>query len=243
MGAGDDAQNKGLDQTKGFTNFSHIATPADLASTFVRDRVTAMSQKGIKATIDLGLVLWCGAPTYRNLCPDWAARWETWKTNNASILTSDKVLAFAILDEPFNRKANMPQYEAAAAKVKTDFPWAKTWMVEAACVVYGDNCGYFPGGGAYAAYTGTLPNIDWIGIDSYGIHPNTNTTFLQALHPAQDQIPRPQVGLHLWTATGIRATARSPRTPAAWAASPASGTTPPATTSTPSPGRLHLGPV
>jgi hypothetical protein len=168
VGSGDDAQNQGLDQTKGFTNFSHISTAADLASTFVRDRVTVMSQKGIKATIDLGLVLWCGAPTYRNLCPDWAARWETWKTNNASILTSDKVLAFAILDEPFNRK---------------------TWMVEAACVIYGDNCGFYPGGGAYAAYTGTLPNIDWIGIDSYGIHPNTDITFQRARTRLKGKFP------------------------------------------------------
>ena len=192
VGAGDDTQNRGLDETKGFTNFAHIASKADLTGAdryFVRDRVTAMSQRGIKATIDLGLVLWCGAPTYRNLCSDWAQRWETWKTNNASILTSDKVLAFAILDEPFNRRANMTHYETAAAKVKADFPWAKLWMVEAACVVYGDNCGYYPGYGAFAAYTGTLPNIDWIGLNSYAIRPSTDNTFQKARTRMKQKFP------------------------------------------------------
>lgn len=190
VGAGDDTQNRGLDQTKGFTNFAHIATPADLSSTFVRDRVTAMSQRGLKATIDLGLVLWCGSgspATYKNLCTDWAQRWETWKTNNASILTSDKVLGFTILDGPFGRNASMTHYDLAAAKVKTDFPWAKTLMIEAACVVKGQ-CGSTTYT-LFNSYSGGLPSIDWVGLSGYGIHPATDSTYQSALTKLKNKYP------------------------------------------------------
>lgn len=190
VGSGDDTQNRGLDQTKGFTNFSHIATPADLASTFVRDRVTAMSQRGVQATIDLGLVLWCGSggtATYGTLCANWAQRWETWKVNNATILTSDKVLGFTILDGPFGRNANMTHYDTAAAKVKTDFPWAKTLMFEAACVVKGQ-CGTTTYT-SFTNYTGGLPNVDWVGLSGYGIHPATDSTYQSALTKLKNKFP------------------------------------------------------
>ena len=188
-GTGDDAANRGLDETKGFTNFSHIATPADLSSPFVSSRVTAMAQRGLKATIDLGLVLWCGSG-YRNLCSDWTTRWQIWKANNAGILTADKVLGFAILDGPFARNANMAHYEAAAAQVKTDFPWAKTFMIEAACVVKGQ-CGttVYP---AWINYTGTLPNIDWVGLNGYAIRPLTDPTYQTALNKLKNRYPSKQ---------------------------------------------------
>src|SRR5262249_36589692 len=55
-GADDDI---GLTLTKGFANFAYVSTSADLSSTFVRDRVSALSQQGEKAVIGLPLVLWC----------------------------------------------------------------------------------------------------------------------------------------------------------------------------------------
>jgi hypothetical protein len=179
VGAADDTQ--GLYQTRGFTNFAHVEAGLDLASPFVRDRVNAMNQQGIIATINLGVVLWCAdAGGYRQLCPDWQQRWHTWKLNNASILTPAKVLAFDVLDEPFNRGASMLDYERATAAVKADFPWAKIYMTEAACVVLNQPCGLNPASGALSRYGGTLPNVDWLGLDEYGIHPATDSTFRDA---------------------------------------------------------------
>ncbi len=157
-GADDDLS---LNQTQAFTNFTYIGTKADLADTFVSDRVNALSEKGLKAIVDLGLVLWCdygGGGSYQYLCSDWAQRWATWKQNNAGILTSAKVLAFAIHDEPFNNRVLMTDYETATQRVKADFPWAKILMTESACVV-ASTCS--PQG--FGGYLGSLPGIDWLG--------------------------------------------------------------------------------
>jgi hypothetical protein len=178
-GADDDL---GLSLTHGFANFAHLSSPADLASPFVLDRVNALSQKGLKATIDLGIVLWCdydGTRSFRSLCLDWLQRWETWKQNNAAILAPDKVLAFSILDEPFNRGAIMTDFEAAAQKVKADFPWAHTWLVDSSCVIAG-TCSSLWLSPGLSGYQGNLPGIDWIGVDGYGIHPQTDPTFQRA---------------------------------------------------------------
>jgi hypothetical protein len=187
-GADDDLS---LSNLNGFANFAHLSTPADLASTFVRDRVNALSQKGWKATIDLGLVLWCdydGNGSYRSLCWDWVQRWTTWKQNNASILTADKVLAFDILDEPFNRGTYMTDFETAAQRVKADFPWAKTWMTEAACVIAGTCSSNWPSPGL-GGYQGSLPGIDWLGLDAYGIHPSTDWAYQNARTTLKGRFP------------------------------------------------------
>jgi hypothetical protein len=178
-GADDDF---GLNLTQGFANFAHVSSPADLASPFVLDRVNALARKGLKATIDLGVVLWCdydGTGSYRSLCLDWLNRWEIWKQTNAAILTPDKVLAFAILDEPFNRGAIMTDFEAAAQKVKADCPWAKIWLVDSSCVIAGScsSLWFSPG---LSGYQGSLPGIDWIGVDDYGIHPRSDSTYQSA---------------------------------------------------------------
>jgi hypothetical protein len=186
VGVGDDDSSLGL--AKDFANFAYLSTSANLADTFVLNRVNALSQKGFKATIDLGLVLWCdydGSGSYRQLCWDWTQRWTTWKQNNASILTSDKVLAFDILDEPFARGAYMTDFEAATQRVKADFPWAKIFMVEAACVITG-TCRDIP---ALTYYAGSLPGIDWLGLDAYGIHPQTDSDFANARAIMKSRFP------------------------------------------------------
>ncbi|HEX2223959.1 MAG TPA: hypothetical protein VHN15_07120 [Thermoanaerobaculia bacterium] len=184
VGGADD--DNALNQTKGYTNFAHIATDANVSSTLVRDRVLAMSQKGIKATIDLGKVFWCGS-SYAYLCGDYQTRWNTWKATNASILTSDKVLAFAIRDEPFYNKVNIAGYETAAQLVKTDFPWAKIFLVEAACAVRGSCHG--SSHTAFASYAGTMPNVDWVGVDEYAIRPTINTGYKTAVQKLKTKFP------------------------------------------------------
>lgn len=194
VGGADDDQ--ALSRTYGYTNFAHISATANPADTFVRDRVTALAQKGSKAVIDLGLVLWCDyygeQNKWRYLCNDWLSRWNQWKSVNAGILTSDKVIAFSIRDEPFNYNVSMTSFEQAAAQVKTDLPWAKLLLTEAACVIARDDCGIFPHAGAFNSYRGTLPNIDWIGVDDYAIHPGTDSTFQSAVNQMKARFPSKQ---------------------------------------------------
>ena len=205
LGTADDTANRGLNETKGYTNFSHIAQGPDPASTFVRDRVTAMNARGVKATIDLGQLFWCGT-NWRVLCTDWQARWNTWKTTNLSILSPDKVLAMTVRDEPFNYDVNMTQYDQAAAFVKADplvGSWVKLWLIEAGCVVANGNCGVYSGSNAWNRYTGTLPSTDWIGIDEYKTHPATNSTFQSALAKVKTKFPsKPRIYVMdgYWTA-------------------------------------------
>jgi hypothetical protein len=181
VGGADDDQ--ALGQTKGFTNFAHLSAGVDVRDPFIKNRVSAMAPLGVKAVIDLGKVLWCdydSSNRYLWICGDWAQRWKDWKDFNITILTPDKVIAFAIRDEPFNYNVNMNDFEQAAARVKSDLPWVKLLMTEAACVVARDDCGFFPGSAAVSRYGGTLPNIDWIGLDVYQIWPKTDTTFQYA---------------------------------------------------------------
>ncbi|HKO55422.1 MAG TPA: hypothetical protein VJ276_06050 [Thermoanaerobaculia bacterium] len=190
-GSADETNNRGLDETKGFTNFSHIAVTADPADTTLRDRVAAMNARGLKATIDLGQLLWCGT-NYRALCSNWQTRWSTWKTTNASILTSDKVLALVPRAEPFNYAVSMTQYDQAAAFIKADATvgsWIKLWLVEAACVVANDDCGAYPGSHAWGLYTGALPSIDWIGLNAYAINPSSDPVYQEALDKMKSRFP------------------------------------------------------
>lgn len=185
-----------LNKTFGYTNFAHISTTANPADTNLGNRVTALAQKGSKAVIDLGLLLWCDRPgevnKWRTLCVDWLSRWNQWKSVNAGILTSDKVLAFSIRDEPWNYDVSMTDFETASAQVKGDLPWAKLYVTEAACVIVYDNCGIFPHSGAFNRYQGTLPNIDWIGVDDYAIHPATDATFRYAVNRMKAKFPTKQ---------------------------------------------------
>ncbi len=190
VGSADD--DVSLGKTKGYTNFAHLSTTTYINDTFVKTRVTALSQRGSKAMIDLGYVLWCdyeGTGLYREVCWDWYSRWNQWKSFNATILTSDKVLAFGIRNQPFNHNVNMWEYEMLAAQVKADFPWAKLYLAEAACVIANDDCGWFPGAGAFWSYNGTLPNIDWIGIAVEGVRPSTDPTFLNARNAMKSRFP------------------------------------------------------
>lgn len=186
-GADDDVS---LQRTRGFTNFAYLVASDQPASPLVRDRVSAMARVGIKAIIELEPVLWYDANhdgARETLRRDWLKRWRTWKRQNAGVLSRDKVLGFAILDEPFLSGVSMPEYELAARKVKMDFPWAKLLLVEAACAVEGQ-CGATPVPG-FERYTGNLPGVDWVGLDAYGIHPATDPLYQRALSRLKERFP------------------------------------------------------
>ena len=102
------------------------------------------------------------------------------------------MLAFSIRDEPWNYDVNMTQFEQASAQVKGDLPWAKLYVTEAACVITNDDCGWFASSGAFNRYQGTLPNIDWLGVDAYAIHPATDSTFRNAVSRMKAKWPTKQ---------------------------------------------------
>lgn len=187
----------GLDKVKGFTNFSYISTQADIYDPTLAIRVNAMSQRGMKAVLELGKVLWCdydGSGYYRTLCSDWQQRWINWKIYNSGILTDAKVLGLVVRDEPFNWDVSMSQYDDAAARIKGDLvaasqPNIKIWLLESACVVAGEPCGPNPGSGAFDRYQGTLPNVDWIGLNAYFIHPETDPMYQLALSRIKARFP------------------------------------------------------
>jgi hypothetical protein len=181
-GADDDLS---LANTKGFTNFAAFSTDTNLADTFLRTRISAMAPYGIKALIDLGNVLWCDYSPDDSLdyvlCDNWQQRWTTWTHNNADVLSPDKVIAFAIRDEPFRWDVDGTQYDAVSQVVKSTFPWVKIYLPESACVLEGycqsaKGQPEFPT--SYSRYHGNLPYVDWIGLNSYAIHPTTNSAYL-----------------------------------------------------------------
>ncbi|HJQ37377.1 MAG TPA: hypothetical protein VKB93_09580 [Thermoanaerobaculia bacterium] len=191
--AGNADDDRSLDMTKGYTNFSHVATRDSPLDPFVRDRVTALAQRGIKATIDLGRVLYCDYDAslhFHQRCNDWETRWSQWKAFNAGILSSDKVLGFTVLDEPFSRGVDMAQHDQVVQRVKSDFPWAKIFLFDNPCGILDLPCGYaqfYPG--SFDAYQGTLPGVDWVSTSDYGRMPSTNPTFLSARAKLKNRFP------------------------------------------------------
>lgn len=171
-GAEDDVSLTGTDS---YTNWGWVITNDTATSTWATQRINAMAQHNMKAIVELGKLLWCPGSNYTRLCSDFAARWQAWKTANASVLTSDKLLAFSIRDEPFHNGVNPWDWQAAAAMVKADFPYAKIILVEAsvaaACV--STPC-YFD------QYKHVVTTVDWIGTDRYAIDPATDQIFQTA---------------------------------------------------------------
>lgn len=166
-----------LASTKNYTNFTHTAasTPQDF---YFLSKVNNINSRGLKVTIDLSEIFFAGT----SLRADWQQRWTDWKTYNASILTSAKVLAVTPHDEPLTHGVSLSDVETAAAYIKSDtnLSWLKIWWIEAACKVAWDNCGDYPYNNAFANATSSIPHIDWVGLDIYAIHPATDSTFQTA---------------------------------------------------------------
>lgn len=176
-----------INQTKGFTNFAHLAASVNLNDDILRLHVNSLVQNGLKVTLNLGVVFWCqdAQGYYKALCPDWAQRWALFMLNNADILTPSKIIAMDVLDEPMLRQANMAQYEMAVQAVKTAYPWVKVYMAEGACAI--ENTCPMPSG--YNSYFGNLPGVDWLAVDKYGIHPATDVEYRNAVTHIKQRFP------------------------------------------------------
>lgn len=109
---------------------------------------------GMKAVVELSHVFVLGRTG--TLLPDWYDRWQTFVEANRSRLTPDFVAAFLVMDEPLLRGMTVSEVETLVSVVKETFPNLPTALVENANLV--------------AQLPDPLPpELDWIGIDSYGV--------------------------------------------------------------------------
>lgn len=133
-GGGDSAM---LDRTAPYINFGYFITDGSPTNTAATSAVNRIVGRDMKVLVELGQLLWAPGTnsTYRSLHPDFRNRWNTWKSYNPTIFSSEKILAFLVRDEPFQNRVNIDQYELAAQMVKQDFPWAKIILIEAAVAV------------------------------------------------------------------------------------------------------------
>lgn len=182
-GGGDTAM---LDRTAPYTNFGYFSTDASPSSVAATNTVNRIAGRDMKAIIELGKLLWAPGSnsTYRSLYPDFRTRWNTWRSYNASILSSDKIIAFLVRDEPFLNQVNMDSYEVAAQMVKQDFPWAKILLVEAAHAVADSNPSSY-----FNVNRSRINTVDWIGVDRYAIDPTTDTIFRAAVPKLKQSYP------------------------------------------------------
>ena len=176
-----------LDRTASYINFGYFITDENYGSRNASFRINAMAQGDMKAIVELGQLLWnpnsSGRP-YRTLYSNYLTRWNTWKSANASALTSDKVLGFLIRDEPFSQDVNITQWEVAARMVKQDFPWAKIMLIEAAVTVNNPNPASY-----FNQNYPRIQTVDWVGLDRYFIDPTTDSVFRTAVTKMKQSFP------------------------------------------------------
>lgn len=179
-GAGRDLD---IDGTAPYTNWGQVITDQNPASTYASERIEALSQRNLKAIVELGKLLWYPNDGYRTLHSDYTARWNTWKTANQYALTSGKVLGFIVRDEPMHNRVNAYHWEAAAKLIRRDFPWAKILMVEAGVAIncYAD-CPFYDN-------AGVIQTVDWVGVSAYRLHPVTDTWYQNAVATLKQYFP------------------------------------------------------
>jgi hypothetical protein len=182
-GGGDSAM---LDRTAPYINFGYFITDANPGSTAATGAVNRIVGRDMKVLVELGQLLWAPGSnsTYRSLYPDFRNRWNTWKSSNPTIFSSEKIIAFLVRDEPFRNRVNIDQYELAAQMVKQDFPWAKIILVEAADTVYDPSPSSY-----FNINRSRINTVDWIGVDRYAIDPTTDPIFRAAVTKFKQSYP------------------------------------------------------
>jgi hypothetical protein len=178
-GAEDDVSLTGTDS---YANWGEVITDSVAGSTWATQRINALAAHNMKAVVELGQLLW--RPPYGQLYSNFQTRWNTWKAANASVLNSTNVIAFIIRDEPFWSGVDIASYQAAAAMVKADFPWAKILLLEAAVAVADPN----PGSNFNQAWQ-QITTVDWVGVNRYAINPASDATFQTAVAKIKQRYP------------------------------------------------------
>lgn len=156
-----------------YTNFSYISGIHDQP---ISSQVTAIKNKGLKAVIDLGQVLWCPDDPNNlyltwHLCSDpylegtYTDRWNYWVAINSSFtLNSNNVLAFSVMTEQTSRGISVADLQTATALVKQTFPNIPTMVIDSADDI------------VRLGNTYQLPtNVDWVGMFKYYVHPSSDS--------------------------------------------------------------------
>lgn len=163
-----------LSQVSSYSNFSYIA---GVYGQSITTQLTNLHNQGMRAVIDLGRVLWCTDSDPNDfeakwyLCPDYQARWQQWTAQNPLVLDSGYVAAYSVMTEPTKRAVNGDVTAMAAA------------MDEAACYLKStatiptmmiDNA---PDVLAVGSLYPVPQKVDWVGVSSYYVHPDSDTVF------------------------------------------------------------------
>lgn len=171
-----------VERTAPYTNF--VAFGTTLTDPGFVAQVQALAASRQLAIVNVAPVLWdfsrSPAPL---LFDDWPSRWEEWASANASVLNSSNLLALRVFDEPFHLGIDMQGYEAVCARIKQTFPWVKVLLVE------GTSTSAFLNSSNYHSGGGRLPNVDWLAVDAYSIHPASDPTFRDWLGTLKGYFP------------------------------------------------------
>lgn len=141
---------------------------SNIAQMYVRNyydtiisRVNLMDAHCVRPVIDISAVFYftadSNAPSGKNydLHPDYVSRWNTFRTTNISVLDSNKIAAFYIMDEPYWNGLDFNELNQTCVLVKQDFPEIPLMFIEAWPVV--DSV--------------VVPvDIDLLGFDKYGVY-------------------------------------------------------------------------
>lgn len=159
-----------LNQVDHFVNLVDMC-PTDLIS--LENRVEINTLNDNKVIIHLqGLfidsVADSSSPTgiRYELLSNYAELFNTWKANN-TFISSEKVAAFTVADEPAWNKMNMNDLATVTKFIKRSFPNIPIMLIEAPDVIHNLEI---------------TDDIDWIGFDRYGtLDPLNDTEYLNRL--------------------------------------------------------------
>ncbi|MBA3705407.1 MAG: T9SS type A sorting domain-containing protein [Bacteroidetes bacterium] len=132
-------------------------------------RVNLMNSKCVKPIVSFQSIFYQTIDTiapsgnHIALFTNYVARWNFFKTVNATILNSSKIGAFYVVDEPVWNGLSFYEFNAVCDMIKTDFPNIPLFFVEA----------------KPALSSLKIPTtIDWIAFDDYGIfNPLTSISY------------------------------------------------------------------
>lgn len=163
------AKTNYADEVYKFSNLADIlvTNPHDDLS----QRVTRFTELNMQAVLHLNSLFFAAVDknspsgTNYDLRADFKTRWQTFKTNNQTILSASHIGAFYIGEEPTFNGISFNELNTVTNLVKADFPAIPTMLIEASPAV---------------THLQIPENIDWIGFDHYFIkNPTTHDEFQQ----------------------------------------------------------------
>ncbi len=161
-----------LDEVSSFTNLADILVvePTD----DIRERITAMSNSGVKAMLHLSELFFENVGTVAanstadySLRSDYQSRWDQFVLMNEMMVYDSLVQAFYVGEEPYWNNISVEELTLACDYIKSTVPSVKVMVIE-----------------AYSALDQLVipASVDWVGFDHYFIKdPQNDVTFLEEM--------------------------------------------------------------